>query len=91
MSVFLIAEVHVTDDAWIPDYAAKVHDIVASHGGKYLSRSASIEQLEGESQDTTLIDPFPSSRLPSPEQYNDRLQISLFDKDRYPTEAPSWF
>jgi uncharacterized protein (DUF1330 family) len=55
MSVFLIAEVDVTDDAWIPDYAAKVHDIVASHGGKYLSRSASIEQLEGESQDTTLI------------------------------------
>ena len=55
MSVFLIAEVQVTDDAWIPDYAAKVHDIVAKHGGKYLSRSASIEQLEGESQDTTLI------------------------------------
>jgi uncharacterized protein (DUF1330 family) len=55
VSVFLIAEVHVTDDAWIPDYAAKVHDIVASHGGKYLSRSGSIEQLEGESQDTTLI------------------------------------
>jgi uncharacterized protein (DUF1330 family) len=55
MCVFLIAEVDVTDDAWIPDYAAKVHDIVASHGGKYLSRSASIEQLEGESQDTTLI------------------------------------
>ena len=55
MSVFLIAEVDVTDDAWIPGYAAKVHDIVASHGGKYLSRSASIEQLEGKSQDTTLI------------------------------------
>ncbi len=55
MSVFLIAEVQVTDEAWIPDYAAKVHDIVARHGGKYLSRSASIEQLEGESQDTTLI------------------------------------
>ena len=55
MSVFLIAEVQVTDDAWIPEYAAKVHDIVFKHGGKYLSRSASIEQLEGESQDTTLI------------------------------------
>ncbi len=55
MSVFLIAEVQVTDEAWIPDYAAKVHDIVAGHGGKYLSRSASIEQLEGESQDATLI------------------------------------
>ena len=29
MSVFLIANVKVTDEAWLPDYAAKVHDIVA--------------------------------------------------------------
>ena len=55
MSVYVIAEVHVSDDAWIPEYAANVHDIVARHGGKYLSRSANIEQLEGTSQDTTLI------------------------------------
>ena len=55
MSVFLVAEVDVTEDSWIPDYAAKVHDIVARHGGKYLSRSGAIEQLEGKSQDATLI------------------------------------
>ena len=42
MPVFLIADVKVTDDAWIPDYAAKVHNIVAKHGGKYLSRSGNI-------------------------------------------------
>ncbi len=32
-----------------------MHDIVARHGGKYLSRSGSIEQLEGQSQDASLI------------------------------------
>ncbi|MGI9370224.1 MAG: DUF1330 domain-containing protein, partial [Ruegeria sp.] len=51
----MIADLKVTDDAWIPDYAAKVHDIVAKHGGKYLSRSGNIDTIEGEGLDTTLI------------------------------------
>jgi len=55
MTVFLIAEVKVTDEAWIPDYAAKVHDIAAKHGGRYLSRSGKIETLEGPETDETLI------------------------------------
>ena len=55
MTVFLIADVKVTDDAWIPEYATKVHDIVAKHGGKYLSRSGNIETIEGKGLDTTLI------------------------------------
>lgn len=55
MTVFLIADVTVTDDAWIPDYAANVHDIVHKHGGKYLSRSGSITTLEGEDSGSTLV------------------------------------
>ena len=55
MAVYLIADVKVTDDAWIPKYAANVHDIVKKHGGRYLSRSANITTLEGEDLDTTLI------------------------------------
>jgi len=55
MAVYLIANVKVTDDAWIPDYAANVHDIVHKHGGEYLSRSANITSLEGDAPDTTLI------------------------------------
>lgn len=55
MPVFLIADVKVTDESWIPEYAAKVHDIVGKHGGKYLSRSGSIDTIEGEGLDTTLI------------------------------------
>ncbi len=55
MTHYLIADVKVNDDSWIPDYAAKVHDIVHKHGGKYLSRSGNITNIEGEDLDTTLI------------------------------------
>ena len=55
MTAYLIANVKVTDDAWVPDYAAKVHDIAAKHGGKYLSRSGAIDTLEGDAPDLTLV------------------------------------
>lgn len=55
MSVYVIAEVDVTNDEWIPEYADKVHSIVERHGGRYLSRSGNITQLEGESEPATLI------------------------------------
>lgn len=55
MSFYVIADVKVIDDSWIPEYAAAVHDIVHKHGGKYLSRSANVETLEGKPLDTTLI------------------------------------
>lgn len=55
MTVYLIANVKITDDAWVPNYAANVHGIVHKHGGEYLSRSANITTLEGEAPDTTLI------------------------------------
>ena len=55
MAVYLIANVKVTDEAWLPDYAANVHDIVHKHGGKYLSRSGNITIIEGERPDATLI------------------------------------
>ncbi len=55
MPVYLIADITLTDDSWVPDYAANVHNIVASHGGKYLSRSGNIETLEGEDPGSTVI------------------------------------
>jgi uncharacterized protein (DUF1330 family) len=55
MPAYLIAQVKITDDAWVPDYAAQTHDIAARHGGRYLSRSANIATLEGTAPDTTLI------------------------------------
>jgi uncharacterized protein (DUF1330 family) len=55
MTVYLIAHIKVTDDAWVPAYAASVHDIVHKHGGKYLSRSGNVKTLEGKPLDTTLV------------------------------------
>ena len=55
MPAYLIAKVKITDDVWVPEYAAKVHDIAAKHGGRYLSRSGAIETLEGQPPDITLI------------------------------------
>ena len=55
MTAFLIASVLVKVDKWVPEYAAKVHDIAAKHGGKYLSRSGNIDILEGDPQEATLI------------------------------------
>jgi len=55
MSVFLIADIKVTDDRWVPEYATKVHGLVEKHGGRYLSRSGNIETLEGADKDSTLI------------------------------------
>ena len=55
MAVFLIADIKVTDGAWVPDYAAHAHEIVHRHGGKYHSRSGNITTIEGEGLDTTLV------------------------------------
>ena len=55
MTVYLIAEIKVTDDNWVPDYAAEVHPIVEKHGGRYLSRSGNIKVLEGEDRGNTFI------------------------------------
>ncbi len=55
MSVYLIADIKVTDDGWVPEYATNVHNLVEKHGGRYLSRSGNIETLEGPDKDSTLI------------------------------------
>ena len=55
MTAYVIADIKVTDDSWVPAYAASVHDLVHKHGGKYLSRSGNVKTLEGKPLDTTLI------------------------------------
>jgi len=64
MTVYVIADIKVTDDGWVPAYAASVHDLVHKHGGKYLSRSGNVKTLEGKPLDTTLIAllEFPSAK-----------------------------
>jgi uncharacterized protein (DUF1330 family) len=55
MTVYLIADVKVTDDGWVPAYAASVHELVHKHGGKFLSRTGNVKTLEGKPLDTTFI------------------------------------
>ncbi len=64
MSVFLIAEVEVTDPSWVPDYAQTVHKIAGQYGGKYLARSGNIAVLEGPERNCTLVAliQFPSAK-----------------------------
>lgn len=55
MTVYVIADIKVTNDTWVPGYAASVHSIVHRHGGQYLARSGNVRTLEGKPLDTTLI------------------------------------
>jgi uncharacterized protein (DUF1330 family) len=55
MTVYLIASVKVSDDSWLPNYAANVHHIVHKHGGEYLSRSANITAVEGDAPDASVV------------------------------------
>ena len=55
MAAYLIADVTVTEDSWVPEYAARVHEIAARHGGRYLSRSGNIDTLEGKPLGNTLV------------------------------------
>ena len=55
MTVYVIADIKITNDSWVQAYAASVHELVHKHGGKYLSRSANVKTLEGHPLDTTLI------------------------------------
>ena len=55
MTVYVIADIKVTNDSWVPAYAASVHNLVHKHGGKYLSRSGNVKTMEGSPRDTTLI------------------------------------
>jgi len=55
MTAYVIADVKVTDEGWIPEYAANVLDIIHKHRGRYLARSANVTVAEGEPLDTTFV------------------------------------
>jgi uncharacterized protein (DUF1330 family) len=55
MAHYLIAQVKVNDDSWIPEYAANVHGMVHRYGGKYLSRSGNVTTLEGRESTADLV------------------------------------
>ncbi|SHI59790.1 DUF1330 domain-containing protein [Aquimarina spongiae] len=54
MSYYSVLDVTPADDKWVADYVAVSGKIVAKHGGKYLARTASHEQIEGNDQPAAL-------------------------------------
>jgi uncharacterized protein (DUF1330 family) len=55
MTVYMIADIKLTDESWVPDYAREVHHLVHKHGGRYLARSGNVRTLEGAPLPTSLI------------------------------------
>lgn len=48
MRYYAIAELDVEDPSWVRDYVANVTPMVERHGGRYLARTAQVEQIEGQ-------------------------------------------
>ncbi|MEM8876513.1 MAG: DUF1330 domain-containing protein [Pseudomonadota bacterium] len=54
MAYYSVLAVTPTTEDWIPDYLPTANALVAKHGGKYLARTASHEQVEGADQPSAL-------------------------------------
>lgn len=48
MKHYAVAELDVTDPAWVRDYVTDVTPMVQRRGGRYLARTPRIERIEGE-------------------------------------------
>lgn len=55
MSYYVVAEINVRDDSWVPEYLKNVTQLVHQYGGKYLARTPKIEKMEGERQAPQLV------------------------------------
>ncbi len=51
---YSVLDVTPTSEDWIPDYLPTANKLAAKHGGKYLARTASHEQVEGEGSEVGL-------------------------------------
>ena len=47
MKYYLIGEVEITDQSWVPDYVRNVTGMVERYGGRYLARTSLVERVEG--------------------------------------------
>ncbi|MCV6824883.1 MULTISPECIES: DUF1330 domain-containing protein [Halocynthiibacter] len=54
MAYYSVLAVTPSREDWIPAYLPAANKLVAKHGGKYLARTASHEQVEGGEQTSAL-------------------------------------
>jgi uncharacterized protein (DUF1330 family) len=52
---YAVAQLDVTDPAWVRDYVTDVTPMVERRGGRYLARSAAIELVEGDRQPPQIL------------------------------------
>jgi len=54
MAYYSVLDVTPTNEDWIPAYIGPANKLVAKYGGKYLARTGTHEQVEGDKQDAAL-------------------------------------
>lgn len=54
MAYYSVLDVTPTSQEWVADYVASTGKIVARHGGEYLARTGTHEQIEGDDQGAAL-------------------------------------
>ena len=47
MNYYVTVALTMNEDSWVGDNLTNVTELVTKHGGKYLARTATIDQLEG--------------------------------------------
>lgn len=64
MTCYSVLDVTPTREDWISDYVGPANKLVALHGGQYLARTSSHEQIEGEGSnpDLRIIIQWPSKQ-----------------------------
>ena len=45
---YFVAEIDINDQSWVPDYIKNVTPMVERHGGRYLTRTSTINKMEGD-------------------------------------------
>jgi uncharacterized protein (DUF1330 family) len=47
MKYYAVVQLNISDDSWMADYMPNVTALVEKHGGTYLARTMTMEQVEG--------------------------------------------
>jgi uncharacterized protein (DUF1330 family) len=48
MKYYTVAEIEITDQAWVQDYVTNVTRLIEQKGGRYLARTSNVRKIEGE-------------------------------------------
>lgn len=75
MKHYAVAELAISDPAWVAPYVRAVTAMVERRGGRYLARTSQVERLEGERQlpQVVLILEWPSREA----------ALAFYDSDEY--------